>query len=102
MNNRLPSFLSCDLSTVLPPGCRGLYFPQSEYSEMVYVGQPAGTPVLQVHSMLDNSNERPHFYLCFSSLGAPAYSRWFHLDVRTGVLHLNKTLEESDFATLRE
>ncbi|CAL8257054.1 unnamed protein product [Lota lota] len=82
-------------------GSRGLYFPQSEYSEMVYVGQPAGSPVLQVYSMLDNSMERPHFYLCFS-LGAPPYSRWFHLDVHTGVLYLNKTLEESDFAMLHK
>ncbi|XP_030235282.1 proto-oncogene tyrosine-protein kinase receptor Ret isoform X2 [Gadus morhua] len=81
-------------------GSSGLYFPQSDYFETVYVGQPAGTPVLQVISMLDNSNERPHFYLCFSSTGAPPYLRWFHLDVHTGVLHLNKSLEESDFALL--
>uniref|UniRef100_A0A8C5AC14 Proto-oncogene tyrosine-protein kinase receptor Ret n=1 Tax=Gadus morhua TaxID=8049 RepID=A0A8C5AC14_GADMO len=54
----------------LPPPTSGLYFPQSDYFETVYVGQPAGTPVLQVISMLDNSNERPHFYLCFSSTGS--------------------------------
>uniref|UniRef100_A0A8D3D8C3 Proto-oncogene tyrosine-protein kinase receptor Ret n=1 Tax=Scophthalmus maximus TaxID=52904 RepID=A0A8D3D8C3_SCOMX len=75
----------------------GLYFPQNEYIETVYVGQPAGTPILQVHAMLDSDSERPHFYLCWSSLRRPAYSSWFHLDVNTGILSLNKTLEESDF-----
>lgn len=74
----------------------GLYFPQNEYTETVYVGQPAGSPVLQVHSMLDSSSERPHFYLCRTV--HPAHSSWFHMDVHTGVLSLNKTLEESDFA----
>ncbi|KAK0149935.1 Proto-oncogene tyrosine-protein kinase receptor Ret [Merluccius polli] len=64
-------------------GSTGLYFPQNEYLETVYVGQPAGSPVLQVHSMPDSSAERPHFYLCFGAARAPLYSHWFHLDVST-------------------
>lgn len=90
------------LSFFLPAGASGLYFPQNEYTETVYVGQPAGTPILQVHAMLDGESERPHFYLCLSSLRRPYYSSWFQLDIYTGVLSLNKTLEESDFALLCE
>ncbi|XP_076599868.1 proto-oncogene tyrosine-protein kinase receptor Ret isoform X1 [Chaetodon auriga] len=86
---------------LLLDGATGLYFPQNEYLETVYVGQPAGTPVLQVHAMLDGETERPHFYLCWaSSLRRPSYSSWFNLDINTGILFLNKTLEESDFALL--
>lgn len=81
-----------------------LYFSQRKYTETVYVGQPAGTPVLQVHAMRDNTSERRHFLLC--SLNpfrvSQVYSSWFNLDVNTGVLSLNKTLEESDFAGLGE
>ncbi|XP_073338370.1 proto-oncogene tyrosine-protein kinase receptor Ret [Pagrus major] len=84
---------------LLLDGATGLYFPQNEYIETVYVGQPAGTPILQVHAMLDSDSERPHFYLCWTSnLRRPSYSSWFNLDIHTGILSLNKTLEESDFA----
>uniref|UniRef100_A0A3Q1F3V9 Proto-oncogene tyrosine-protein kinase receptor Ret n=1 Tax=Acanthochromis polyacanthus TaxID=80966 RepID=A0A3Q1F3V9_9TELE len=87
----------------LSAGASGLYFPQNEYIETMYVGQPAGTPVLQVHAMLDSDSERPHFYLCWMSpLKRQAYSSWFNLDISTGVLSLSKTLEESDFALLRD
>lgn len=83
---------------LVPAGATGLYFPQNEYIETVYVGQPAGTPILQVHAMLDSNSERPHFYLCWTSnLRRPPYSSWFSLDIHTGILSLNKTLEESDF-----
>lgn len=69
----------------------------------MYVGQLAGTPILQVHAMLDSDSERSHFYLCWTNpLRRPAYSSWFNLDINTGTLSLNKTLEESDFASLRE
>ncbi|KAF3708465.1 Proto-oncogene tyrosine-protein kinase receptor Ret [Channa argus] len=83
---------------LLLEGVRGLYFPQNEYTETVYVGQPAGTPILQVHAMLDIDSERPCFYLC----RRPPYNSWFHLDVNTGILFLNKTLEERDFALLNQ
>ncbi|XP_069001266.1 proto-oncogene tyrosine-protein kinase receptor Ret [Embiotoca jacksoni] len=87
------------LLLLLLEGATGLYFPQNVYIETIYVGQPVGTPILQVHAMLNSDSERAHFYLCrMSSLRRPAYSSWFHLDINTGVLSLNKTLEESDFA----
>ncbi|XP_056903950.1 proto-oncogene tyrosine-protein kinase receptor Ret isoform X1 [Takifugu flavidus] len=85
---------------LLLDGVTGLYFSQNEYIETVYVGQPAGTPVLQVHAMRDGDTERPHFYLCsMNSRRRPAHVSWFRLDISTGVLSLNKTLEESDFAS---
>lgn len=84
-------------------GVRGLYLSQHEYIETVYTGQPAGTPVLQVYALRDNITEQPHFYLCWTaSRRRPAYISWFSMDVNTGVLYLNKTLEESDFASLCE
>nr|XP_057908550.1 proto-oncogene tyrosine-protein kinase receptor Ret isoform X2 [Doryrhamphus excisus] len=84
---------------MLMPGAEGLYFPQNEYKETIYIGQPAGSKVLQVHAMLDGELEQPHFYLCwFSAVKRPAYSSWFNMDINTGVLSLNKTLEENDFA----
>ncbi|XP_041866398.1 proto-oncogene tyrosine-protein kinase receptor Ret isoform X2 [Melanotaenia boesemani] len=78
-------------------GATGFYFPQKKYTETVYIGQPAGTPILQVHAMLDSPTERPHFYLCGRR---QLYSSWFHMDINTGVLLLNKTLEETEFASL--
>lgn len=84
-------------------GARGLYFSQNEYIETVYIGQPAGTPVLQVHALRDSDAERAHFYLCWMhSLRRPAHVSWFSMDVNTGVLYLNKTLEESDFTSVCE
>lgn len=96
-------YLNSCILLLLSAGVTGLYFSQNEYIETVYVGQPAGTPVLQVHAMRDSDAERPHFYLCWmNSLRRPAHNSWFSLDVGTGVLSLNKTLEESDFASLCE
>uniref|UniRef100_A0A8C8MH71 receptor protein-tyrosine kinase n=1 Tax=Oncorhynchus tshawytscha TaxID=74940 RepID=A0A8C8MH71_ONCTS len=66
-----------------------------QYKETVYVGQSAGTPVLQVHAMVESDSQRPHFYLCY--LRPPTYAPWFHLDETTGILSMNKTLEWSDF-----
>uniref|UniRef100_H2V9H6 Proto-oncogene tyrosine-protein kinase receptor Ret n=1 Tax=Takifugu rubripes TaxID=31033 RepID=H2V9H6_TAKRU len=108
-----PPTVACDKSTnlslnscvllLLSAGVTGLYFSQNEYIETVYVGQPAGTPVLQVHAMRDGDTERPHFYLCsMNSRRRPAHVSWFRLDISTGVLSLNKTLEESDFASFCE
>uniref|UniRef100_A0A3Q0R2T3 Proto-oncogene tyrosine-protein kinase receptor Ret n=1 Tax=Amphilophus citrinellus TaxID=61819 RepID=A0A3Q0R2T3_AMPCI len=80
-----------------------LYFPQKEYTETIYVGQQAGTPLLQVHAMLDSVSEKPHFYLCSArSVKPPPYSSWFYMDINTGTLFLNRTLEENDFAQLSE
>ncbi|XP_033956030.1 proto-oncogene tyrosine-protein kinase receptor Ret [Pseudochaenichthys georgianus] len=84
------------LLQLLLGGATGLYFPQKEYFETVYVGQVAGTPILQVHAMLDSNSEQPRYYLCRTS-STIRHSSWFHLDVNTGILFLNKTLEENDF-----
>uniref|UniRef100_A0A1A8IE89 Proto-oncogene tyrosine-protein kinase receptor Ret n=1 Tax=Nothobranchius kuhntae TaxID=321403 RepID=A0A1A8IE89_NOTKU len=78
-------------------GVAGLYFPQKEYMETVYVGQPAGTLVLQVHAMLDNDSEQPHFTLCGRK---QRYSSWFYMNGNTGELFLDKTLEDTDLASL--
>uniref|UniRef100_A0A8C7UPR1 Proto-oncogene tyrosine-protein kinase receptor Ret n=1 Tax=Oncorhynchus mykiss TaxID=8022 RepID=A0A8C7UPR1_ONCMY len=72
----------------------GLYFPQNQYKETVYVGQYAGTPVLQVHAMVESDSQQPHFYLWWNTpLKPPTYAPWFHLDETTGILSMNKTLE---------
>uniref|UniRef100_A0A673WI41 receptor protein-tyrosine kinase n=1 Tax=Salmo trutta TaxID=8032 RepID=A0A673WI41_SALTR len=66
--------------------------------EAVYVGQYAGTPVLQVHAMVESDSQQPHFYLCWNNpQKPPTYAPWFHLDETTGILSMNKTLEWSDF-----
>uniref|UniRef100_A0A3P9DGJ2 receptor protein-tyrosine kinase n=1 Tax=Maylandia zebra TaxID=106582 RepID=A0A3P9DGJ2_9CICH len=76
---------------------------KKEYIETVYVGQQAGTPILQVHAMRDDKTEKPHFYLCPTKTATPPhYSSWFYMNINTGTLFLNKTLEESDFAQLCE
>ncbi|XP_051945820.1 proto-oncogene tyrosine-protein kinase receptor Ret-like [Xyrauchen texanus] len=86
---------------LLSKGSLGLYFPQSEYSESIYVGQLQGSVVLQVHSMLETPAERPFFSLCWRhSKKAPPYASWFHMDEASGVLSMNKTLEWSDFGSI--
>uniref|UniRef100_A0A8C2JZV5 Proto-oncogene tyrosine-protein kinase receptor Ret n=1 Tax=Cyprinus carpio TaxID=7962 RepID=A0A8C2JZV5_CYPCA len=89
--------LSCDISCVFWTGSLGLYFPQRLYTESIYVGQPQGSPVLQVHSMRESTTERPYFTLCSHR---DTYASWFHMDEATGVLSMNKTLEWSDFSSI--
>ncbi|MEQ2220872.1 hypothetical protein ILYODFUR_010003 [Ilyodon furcidens] len=93
-----PGNVAALLQLLLFGGVVGLYFPQKEYTETVYVGQPAGTPILQVHAMLDSRSERPHFYLCGGR--RPVFTLWFQMDVQTGELSLSKMLDETDFASL--
>ncbi|XP_028844947.1 proto-oncogene tyrosine-protein kinase receptor Ret isoform X2 [Denticeps clupeoides] len=81
-------------------GSLGLYFPHYEYSERIYIGQPAGTPVVQIHSMRETESEWPHFYLCWRASRPPLYASWFHMNETTGLLSLTKTLEWNDFATV--
>uniref|UniRef100_A0A8C9TXF6 Proto-oncogene tyrosine-protein kinase receptor Ret n=1 Tax=Scleropages formosus TaxID=113540 RepID=A0A8C9TXF6_SCLFO len=82
-------------------GSVALYFPQRVYMESVYVGQQAGSPVLQLHAMADTEQERPRFFLCWSNMLKPQhYSSWFTLDENTGILSMNKTLDWSDFSGL--
>ncbi|XP_035387726.1 proto-oncogene tyrosine-protein kinase receptor Ret isoform X2 [Electrophorus electricus] len=76
-------------------GSSGLYFPQNIYFENIYVGQPAGMPVLQVHALRERPSERPYFYMCSKN----PYAAWFHIDPFSGILYMNKTLEWTDFDT---
>lgn len=99
IENKCPQCTQCDISCVFWTGSLGLYFPQRVYTESIYVGQSQGSPVLQVHSMRESTTERPYFTLC--SL-RDTYTSWFHMDEATGVLSMNKTLEWSDFSSIRE
>ncbi|KAK6481890.1 proto-oncogene tyrosine-protein kinase receptor Ret isoform X1 [Huso huso] len=69
-----------------------LYFPQMEYSESVFVEQPAG-PLLQIHALKEEENETARFSL-FKSYP------WFQIDESTGMLSLNRSLDRKDFALL--
>ncbi|KAM4636533.1 proto-oncogene tyrosine-protein kinase receptor Ret [Discoglossus pictus] len=83
----------------------GLYFPIRNYYENVYLEQPAGTALLQVHVLRDAPNEKPHFRLCPSSanyMNVRPEFRWFHVDEQTGILYLNRSLERRDLNLLRE
>ncbi|KAF5890420.1 proto-oncogene tyrosine-protein kinase receptor Ret isoform X1, partial [Clarias magur] len=83
------------------PGSWGLYFPQPTYTEIIYIGQAAGTPVLQVHSMQDRASEQPNFCLYWKKLQKPVpYASWFYIDPATGVIYMNKTLDWTDFESL--
>ncbi|KAI5107968.1 proto-oncogene tyrosine-protein kinase receptor Ret precursor, partial [Silurus meridionalis] len=85
---------------VFAAGSWGLYFPQT-YSEDIYVGQAAGTPVLQVHAMQDRASEQPYFCLYWWTLQKSVpYASWFHIDTATGVIYMNKTLDWSDFESI--
>lgn len=84
-------------------GSWGLYFPQTTYSESIYVGQAAGTPVLQVHAMQERASEQPYFCLYRMPVLKPAaYASWFHIDAVTGVIYMNKTLDWTDFESICE
>nr|CAA64146.1 receptor tyrosine kinase [Danio rerio] len=85
------------LLLLLSEGLLGLYFPQRLYTENIYVGQQQGSPLLQVISMREFPTERPYFFLCSHR---DAFTSWFHID-EASVLYLNKTLEWSDFSSLR-
>ncbi|XP_067242391.1 proto-oncogene tyrosine-protein kinase receptor Ret [Chanodichthys erythropterus] len=86
------------LLLLLSEGSLGLYFPQRVYTESIFVGQPQGSPVLQVHSMLESNTERPYFFVCSHR---ETFAPWFHMDEASGVLSMNKTLEWSDFSSIR-
>ncbi|XP_023677187.1 proto-oncogene tyrosine-protein kinase receptor Ret isoform X1 [Paramormyrops kingsleyae] len=89
----------CLLLFLLYEGSSAVYFPQKEYFESMYVGQETGSALLQLHGLRETDTERPHFYLCPNSpMNKDPYKSWFHLDERTGILSLNKTLDSSDFS----
>ncbi|MEE6488714.1 hypothetical protein FKM82_015333 [Ascaphus truei] len=84
----------------LSQAASGLYFPRKLYSENMFLDQPTGTPLLQLHAMRDTLGERPHFQLCHSRmpLNVRRDLQFFHVDERTGILYLNQSLERTDFS----
>ncbi|XP_006114467.1 proto-oncogene tyrosine-protein kinase receptor Ret isoform X3 [Pelodiscus sinensis] len=81
----------------------GLYFPRKEYSENVYIDQPAGTPLLHIHALRDSHGEVAHFQLCqrLSIYRVGSYeNHWFQIREKTGLLYLNKSLDRGDFDIL--
>ncbi|GAB0192344.1 proto-oncogene tyrosine-protein kinase receptor Ret [Grus japonensis] len=83
----------------------GLYFPRKEYSENVYIDQPAGTPLLRIHALRDSHGETAHFHLCQNLIISRARSHenhWFQIREKTGLLYLSKSLDREDFNMLSE
>nr|XP_034993995.1 proto-oncogene tyrosine-protein kinase receptor Ret isoform X1 [Zootoca vivipara] len=81
----------------------GLYFPRREYHENVYLDQPSGTPLLQIHALKDSEEEDTYFWLCPQLHIPRAGSKdnlWFQIQEKTGLLFLNKSLDREDFDML--
>ncbi|XP_062989230.1 proto-oncogene tyrosine-protein kinase receptor Ret [Elgaria multicarinata webbii] len=81
----------------------GLYFPRKEYHENIYLEQPGGTPLLQIHALKDSEEEEVYFWLCphlYISRVGNKDNLWFQIEEKTGVLFLNKSLDREDFDTL--
>ncbi|XP_074856176.1 proto-oncogene tyrosine-protein kinase receptor Ret [Carettochelys insculpta] len=81
----------------------GLYFPRKDYSETVYIDQPAGTPLLHIRALRDSHGEMAHFQLCQNlyiyHVGSYE-NHWFQIREKTGLLYLNKSLDRGDFDIL--
>ncbi|PKU37491.1 proto-oncogene tyrosine-protein kinase receptor ret [Limosa lapponica baueri] len=81
----------------------GLYFPRKDYSENVYIDQPAGTPLLRIHALRDSHGEVAHFHLCQNLIISRVKSHenlWFQIREKTGLLYLSRSLAREDFNTL--
>ncbi|XP_039196683.1 proto-oncogene tyrosine-protein kinase receptor Ret [Crotalus tigris] len=79
----------------------GLYFPRKTYHENVYLEQPEGTPLLQLHALKDSEEEKEAFFcLLPDSVRAGSKNLWFQISKTTGLLYLNKTLDREDFIVL--
>lgn len=104
----MPMQKSCDwdeLSCYVPSFAAsfGLYFPRKEYSENVYIDQPAGAPLLRIHALRDSHGETAHFHLCQNLIISRARSHenhWFQIREKMGLLYLSKSLDREDFNML--
>ncbi|XP_030060839.1 proto-oncogene tyrosine-protein kinase receptor Ret [Microcaecilia unicolor] len=79
-----------------------LYFPRKDYFGNVYLYQPAGTPLLYIHTLPDIQGEVAHFHLChnvFSHHLGPD-NPWFQIEEKTGVLYLNRSLDTNEFSLI--
>ncbi|KAJ6661650.1 hypothetical protein lerEdw1_013889, partial [Lerista edwardsae] len=81
------------------PVAFGLYFPRVEYDETIYLDEPEGTPLLQIHALKDSEEEEVYFWLCplvrIPQVGLKD-NLWFQIGEKTGLLFLNKSLERED------
>ncbi|XP_027627305.1 proto-oncogene tyrosine-protein kinase receptor Ret isoform X3 [Tupaia chinensis] len=82
----------------------GLYFSRDTYQEKLYVGQPAGTPLLYVRALQDAPGEVPSFrlgqYLYGSSRMRLHENSWIRVQEDTGLLYLNRSLDHSSWEKL--
>ncbi|XP_004452169.1 LOW QUALITY PROTEIN: proto-oncogene tyrosine-protein kinase receptor Ret [Dasypus novemcinctus] len=82
----------------------GLYFSRDAYWEKLYVGQPAGMPLLYVHALQDLPEERPRFRLgthLYNAFRARLHENtWIRIQEDTGLLYLNQSLDQSTWEKL--
>ncbi|KAM6163278.1 proto-oncogene tyrosine-protein kinase receptor Ret isoform 7-T7 [Rhynchocyon petersi] len=82
----------------------GLYFSRDTYWEKLYVDQPAGTPLLYVHTLQDLPGEVPSFRLGQYLYGAYRSrlheNDWIRIQEDKGLLYLNQSLDQSTWEKL--
>ncbi|KAM9651158.1 proto-oncogene tyrosine-protein kinase receptor Ret isoform 9-T9 [Trichechus inunguis] len=82
----------------------GLYFSRDAYWEKLYVDQPAGTPLLYVHTLQDFPGEVPSFRLGQHLYGAYRSrlheNDWIRIQEDMGLLYLNQSLDQSTWEEL--
>ncbi|KAG8135202.1 hypothetical protein E2320_008244 [Naja naja] len=66
------------------------------YHENVYLEQPEGTPLLQLHALKDSEEEEAFYCLVPDSFGTGSKNLWFQIGERTGLLYLNKSLDNEN------
>lgn len=98
----LSYLLPCSL---LPAAPLGLYFTRDAYWEKLYVGQPAGMPLLYVHALRDIPEEVPSFRLGPHLYGSAYRTRlhendWILIQEDTGLLYLNRSLDPNSWEKL--
>ncbi|XP_006876210.1 PREDICTED: proto-oncogene tyrosine-protein kinase receptor Ret-like [Chrysochloris asiatica] len=82
----------------------GLYFSRDTYWEKLYVDQPAGTPLLYVHTLQDLPSEVPSFrlghYLYNTYRSRLHENDWIRIQEDMGLLYLNQSLDQSTWEKL--
>ncbi|XP_076980637.1 proto-oncogene tyrosine-protein kinase receptor Ret [Tamandua tetradactyla] len=82
----------------------GLYFSRDAYWEKLYVGQPAGTPLLYVHALQDVPGEEAVFRLGPYLHGAFRLrlhdNHWIRIQGDTGLVYLHQSLDQSAWEKL--
>ncbi|XP_012863806.1 proto-oncogene tyrosine-protein kinase receptor Ret [Echinops telfairi] len=82
----------------------GLYFSRDAYWEKLYIDQPAGTPLLYVHTLQDLPSEVPSFHLGQHLYGTYRSrlheNTWIRIHKDKGLLYLNQSLDQSTWEKL--